>query len=452
MLMNKLPPKLKDPGSLTIPYSIRNHYLSKALCDLGANINLMPMSIFKILGIRKARPKTITLELAGHSYTHPEGKIEDVLERVDKIIFPTNFIILECEADKEVPMILGRPFLAIGRTLIDVHKGKLTMRVNYQQITFNVFDVVKCADTDEDCHDIGIIGTAMKKELAKFCYNNFDNEADLVELNEEELIEELSELIEANQLENGTRRRPSYFGYAYLGDNNTLPVVISTELTSDQEAKLLEVLKKSKKALGWTIMDIKGISLGICIHKILLEDFHENSIKQKSLKKEIIKWLDVGIIYYISDSSWVSPVQRVPKKEGVTVVSNDNNELIPTRNVTGWRVCMGYQKLNKATRKNHFPLPFINQILDRLVEKAFYCFLDGYSMYNQIAIAPTDQEKTTFTYPYGIFSFRRMSFGLCNAPATFQRCMMAIFLDMAEKFLEVLLMTSQYLTILLKVV
>ena len=155
------------------------------------------------------------------------------------------------------------------------------------------------------------------------------------------------------------------------------------------------------------------------------------------VKKEILKWLDAGIIYPISDSSWISPVQCVQKKGGMTVVANENNELIPTRTVTGWRVCMGYRKLNKATRTDHFPLPFIDQMLDRLAGHEFYCLLDGYSGYNQIFIAPEDQEKTTFTCPFGTFAFRRVSFGLCGAPATFQRCMMAIFSDMIRENVEV---------------
>ena len=97
----------------------------------------------------------------------------------------------------------------------------------------------------------------------------------------------------------------------------------------------------------------------------------------------------------------------VPKKSGMMVVKNDNNEFIPTRTVMSWRVCMDYCKLNKATRKDHFPLPFIDQMLDQLAGYSYYCFLDGYSRYNQIAIAPEDQEKTTFTCPYGTFAFRR---------------------------------------------
>ena len=119
------------------------------------------------------------------------------------------------------------------------------------------------------------------------------------------------------------------------------------------------------------------------------------------------------------------------------MIKNDKDELIPTRTVTGWRMCIDYRKLNEATRKDHYPLPFMDQMLERLVGQSFYCFLDGYSCYNQIVVDPQDQEKTAFTYPFGVFAYRRMPFGLCNARATFQRCMMAIFDDMVEKCIEV---------------
>ncbi|GJY43879.1 reverse transcriptase domain-containing protein [Tanacetum coccineum] len=139
------------------------------------------------------------------------------------------------------------------------------------------------------------------------------------------------------------------------------------------------------------------------------------------IKEKSHKLLDAGLIYPISDSPWVSPVHCVPKKGGMTVVMNDDNELIPTRLVTGWRVCIDYRKLNDATRKDHFPLPFMDQMLERLAGNEFYCFLDGFSGYFQIPIDPQDQEKTTFTCPYGTFAYKRMPFGLCNAPGTFQR-------------------------------
>ena len=153
--------------------------------------------------------------------------------------------------------------------------------------------------------------------------------------------------------------------------------------------------------------------------------------------KEGLKWLNAGFIYAISNSHWVSPVHVVPKNGGFTVIRNEKNELIPTRTMTGWRVCIDYRKLNTATRKDHYPLSFIDQMLDRLAGHSHYYFLDGYSGYNQISIAPKDQEKTTFTCPYGTFAFRRMPFGLCNALATFQRCMMSIFSDLVEKVMEI---------------
>ena len=155
------------------------------------------------------------------------------------------------------------------------------------------------------------------------------------------------------------------------------------------------------------------------------------------VRKEVLKWLNAGFIYAILDSSWVNPVHVVPQKGGFTVIIIVENELIPTRTVTGWSVCIDYRKLNSATRKDHFPLPFIDQMLDRLAGHPYFYFLDGYSGYNQIAIAPEDQEKTTFTCPFGTFDFRRMPFGLCNAPATFQRCMMSIFSDLAEEVMEI---------------
>ena len=125
------------------------------------------------------------------------------------------------------------------------------------------------------------------------------------------------------------------------------------------------------------------------------------------------------------------------KKFGVTVVANEHNELIPTRVTTGWRVCIDYRKLNVGTRKDNFPIPFVDQMLERVARHDFYCFLDGYSRYNQIEIALEDQEKTTFTCPFGMFAFRKMPFGLCNASRAFQRWMMGIFSDLIEKIMEI---------------
>ncbi|CAM8880335.1 unnamed protein product [Rhodiola kirilowii] len=155
------------------------------------------------------------------------------------------------------------------------------------------------------------------------------------------------------------------------------------------------------------------------------------------VQKEIQKLLDADVIYPISDSQWVSPVHVVPKKIGITVEKNDEGEMVTTRVKNGWRMCIDYRKLNAVTHKDHFPLPFIDQMLDRFAGKPYFCFLDGFSGYNQIPIAPDNQEKTTFTCPFGTFAFRRMSFGLCNAPDTFQRVVTSIFSDMIGTFIEV---------------
>ena len=154
-------------------------------------------------------------------------------------------------------------------------------------------------------------------------------------------------------------------------------------------------------------------------------------------RKEVLKCLNASFIYAISDSPWVSPVHVVPKKGGFTIVKNEKNELIPIRIVTGWRVCIDNRKMDTAIKKDHYPLPFIDQMLDRLAGHPHYYFLNGYSGYNQISIALEDQEKTIFTCPYDTFYFRKMSFGLCNAPTIFQRCMMSMFSDLVEEAMEI---------------
>ncbi|GJZ05381.1 reverse transcriptase domain-containing protein, partial [Tanacetum coccineum] len=186
-------------------------------------------------------------------------------------------------------------------------------------------------------------------------------------------------------------------------------------LSKNEKTSLLQVLERRKGAIAWKMSNIKGISPSYCTHKILMEDDYKPVIQpqrrlnpkvQDVVKNEIVKLLDSGIIYPISD-------------------------------ITGWRVCIDYRKLNDATRKDHFPLPFIDQMLECLCENEYYYFLDGFLGFFQIPIAPEDQEKTTFTCPYGTFAYRRMPFGLCNAPANFQRCMTAIFHDMVEDFMKV---------------
>jgi hypothetical protein len=224
------------------------------------------------------------------------------------------------------------------------------------------------------------------------------------------------------------------------------------------------MLEKHRAAFGYSLHDLKGISHVLCTHRISTdleitpsrEPQHRlNNTMREVVKKEVLKLLHAGIIYHVPHSEWVSPVQFVPKKGGVTVVKNKRNELIPQRTITGWRMCIDYRKLNKATKKDHFLLPFIDEMLERLANHSFFCFLDGYSGYHQIPIHPNDQSKTTFTCSYRTYAYQRMSFGLCNAPASFKRCMMSIFSDMIEEIIEVFmddfLFMEKLLMIILKI-
>jgi len=187
---------------------------------------------------------------------------------------------------------------------------------------------------------------------------------------------------------------PDNLKYVYLEEEEKLFVILSTSLTTEQEQRLLGELKKHKKTIGWTLADILGISPSMCMH-ILLEDEAKpvkqphkrlNLIILEVVKKEVTKLPQVGIIYPISDSQWVSLIHVVPKKIGLTIVKNEKEELIPAKVQNSWRVCIDYRRLNQETKKDHFPLPFIDQMLERLVGKFHYCFFDGFSGYFQIHI------------------------------------------------------------------
>ena len=378
IIQQKLPAKMKDPDNFTIPCSIGKYEFKKALCDSGASINLMPLSVVQRLSLGELTPTAITLQMADRSMAQPKGILEDVLVKVGKFIFLVDFVIMQMEEDPQVPLFMGRPFLATRAALIDVQKGELTLRVGNEAVHFNNNRSLENPNVEEDsCMTVRsnsllndevnfdcIIQNSINEIEMNFQYlesfdcevlpSNFFNNETVSSINENSQDEVSSQTQQTHGQETSAegltlKELPSHLKYEFLEPEKRKPVIISNALTEAEEQKLLVILRKYKEAIAWSIEDLKGISPSICMHKILLEDNaktyveHQrrlNPVMKEVVRKEVLKLLNAGFIYAISDSSWVSPVHVVPKKGGFTVIRNEKNELIPTRTVTGWRVCI----------------------------------------------------------------------------------------------------------------
>nr|GFB29296.1 reverse transcriptase domain-containing protein [Tanacetum cinerariifolium] len=386
------------------------------LANLGASINLMPLYIWKKLRLPTLNDTKIVLELADRTISKPTGVAENVFVKV------------------------GRPFLSTAHALIDVYKGEIILRHDDQSLTLKC-EVLGFADVVSDevstpYYEPIVLNSS--QNLTPFNESDFllmeeadafiaihdelilsnidaayyDPEGDILILeallnndpkppsnqkdyfpsvhNELKVVEPKNKSFDDIPPEVELKELPPHLEYAFLGYNEKWPVIIAKDLNVNEKTALINVLKSRKKAIAWKLTDIKGIDPELCSHKILLkEDFSPKVQSQRRvnpkihdvIKKEVEKLLDAGLIYPISDSPWVSPIHCVSKKGGMTVIKNDENELVPTRLVKGWRVCIDYRKLNEATRKDHFPLPFMDQMLERLAGNEYYCFLDSFSGY-----------------------------------------------------------------------
>ncbi|GKA43578.1 reverse transcriptase domain-containing protein [Tanacetum coccineum] len=305
------------------------------------------------------------------STTSTSGIAEDVFVKVGKFYFPADFVVDDYVVDPRVPLILRRPFLRMARALIDVYGEELTLRVDDEAITFKVGQTSRYSYNDaESVNRIDKFKSCLTNDsippriddadfypegelllLERLLNDDPSSSLPLEELKFEELKTIKSSIDDPPELE--LKDLPSHLEYAFLEGTDKLPVIISKELNDEEKAALLKVLKSHKQAIAWKIFDIKGIDPSFYTHKILMEDDFKPTIQHqrrvykkihKVIKKEVIKLLNAGLIYPISDSPWVSPVHCVPKKGGITVVEDEDNELIPTRLVTGWRVCIDYHK------------------------------------------------------------------------------------------------------------
>ncbi|KAK1649032.1 hypothetical protein QYE76_066837 [Lolium multiflorum] len=439
------------------------------LCDIGASVSAIPYELYTEImheiGSCELEDIDVVIHLANRETISPIGIVRDVEVLCGKIKYPADFLVLGSAASDYCPIIFGRPFLNTCGAIIDCKKEKILTRFAGEPYEFNFSKFTKTPykvdlpSNDfkmEQCASIVLVpNNPLQQHL-----ENSESEAFRKERDElEEIFRRQPILKHDLPVEDlGTtpppkedpvfdlKPLPDNLKYAHIDDKKIYPVIISSKLSEIEEERLLEILKKHRGAIGYTLDDLKGISPSICQHAINMEEDakpvveHQRRLIPKMkevVRNEVLKLLEAGIIYPIADSRWVSPVHCVPKKGGMTVVPNDNDELIPQRIVVGYRMCIDFRKVNKVTKKDHYPLPFIDQMLERLSKNTHFCFLDGYSGFSQIAVKAKDQEKTTFTCPYGTYAYRRMPFGLCNAPATFQRCMSAIFHGFCESIVEV---------------
>ncbi|XP_021747322.1 uncharacterized protein LOC110713162 [Chenopodium quinoa] len=347
-------PKFKDPGVPTISCHIGDCKVEKALLDLGSSVNLIPYSVYEQLGLGELQPSNCTLQLADRSVRVPRGRIDDVLIKIDKGFFPVDFVVLDMEPgnpSKNIPVILGRPFLATANATINCRSGEMDVSVLNMRIKLNIFKASThpTIENESECFLVELIDELVEESLpaliskdaleTSISHENLKHmdlgdvleesisiidEAPLLETSswvaKHEPLPPLSEsppvpsLISPPQLE--LKALPSTLKYAFLGPNETLPVIISSQLSNEQELKLIKVLSDHKKAIGWSVADLKGISPSICMHRIFLE---ENAKPTREMQRrlnphmkevfmKVVKLLDAGIIYPISDSQWVSPV------------------------------------------------------------------------------------------------------------------------------------------------
>ncbi|XP_015941248.1 uncharacterized protein LOC107466756 [Arachis duranensis] len=402
-LMEPIPKKCGDPGPCLVSYCIGGHTFHDCICDLGACVSIMPLSTFVRLNLAPFKKSAVRFALVDKSVIIVTGIAEDVLVAIKDLIFPADFYIFEMpptENRSSSSVLLGRPFLKTYKFMLDAFTGTYSFEVGDKTIKFNLEEamkhppekhsVLRCDVIDE------VVAEVQEEDHNKLCYHIVEETDDQEGEHEKVVKNELCELDEKEprlEAKSELKPLPSHLKYAFLEDNQKFPVIITSKLSSEEE-KLLDVLRKYKKAIGWSQADIVGIDPCKCMHRIFLQD-GARPVRQPQrrlnltilnvVKKEVTRLLDACIIYPISDSEWVSLVQVVPKKLGITAVTRDDGEVVTKR----------------------------------------------------IHIAPEDQEKTTFTCPFVTFAYKRMPFGLCNAPATFQQCMTSVFSDLIENCLEV---------------
>eukprot|EP00253_Pinus_taeda_P016213 PITA_16213 len=377
------------------------------------------METMKTLQLNNIRSTSTILELADRSKVVPEGILEDIIVSLDSWEYPVDFLILQPKTNLGGhPLILGRPWLATANAFIGCRSGSMIISHGDERKHISLYSPSQSTSLES------ALETQEKQQTKSVLSIN-----QFFDFREEEENEDLMDLFISKPSISEQLREVQYEAASdLLNQCFQETCTIQTLRNSFIDIFLINTISNPTIKTIEDYTDMQGIHPSTCIHHIYTDDQLKpirqlqrrmNPMMKEIVKEELQKLLNVGFIYPISDSQWVSPLAIVPKKNGK------------------WRVCVDYRELNKATLKYHFPLPFIDQVLDSLAGKKFFSFLDGFSGYNQIRIATEDQDKTTFTCPWGTYAYNVFPFGLCNAPATFQREVLAIFADLVHECVQV---------------
>nr|GEY51437.1 reverse transcriptase domain-containing protein [Tanacetum cinerariifolium] len=422
VLLKKLPEKLGDPGKFLIPCDFLGMAECLALANLDASINLMPLSVWNNLSLPDLSPTCMTLELADRSISCLVRVAEEVFVKVGAFYFSRRRALID--------VFKGELTLRVGKEAITFNLDQTSRySTNYNDMMAKRIDVIDmaCEEYSQEVLSFSnviasgnptpyydpIVSTT-SSTLSPFENSDFlleevnaflaleddptslevdqfylDSNGDILLLesflNDDPSLPPLNQGNYMREVRKELKICEAKSDKSLIDEPLELPVIIVKDLSVEEKTTLIRVLKSHKRAITWELFDIKGIDPKFCTHKILMEEDFEPAVQHQRrvnpkiydvIKQEVLELLDVKLIYAVSDSPWLSPVHCVPKKGGFIVVGNEKNELIPTRLVTGWRVCIDYRKLNEATRKDHFPLPFMDQMLERLAGNQYYCFLE----------------------------------------------------------------------------
>nr|GEW52573.1 reverse transcriptase domain-containing protein [Tanacetum cinerariifolium] len=388
MLLKKLPEKLRGPGKFLILCDFSGMDVCHILADLGASINLMPFSIWKKLSLPELTPTLMTLKLANRYFTRPKGLAVDVFVKVGNFHFLTDFVVVDFEADPRVPLIFGRSFLRTGRALIDIYGEEITLRVNDEAVTFNLNQTTRYNPTYDDLsvNQIDIIDVAREeyaREILGFSSNSLGGNPTLTF---EPILFDSSPSLTPFEGSDFILKEID----AYLKDESVSPKIDHADCDPEGDICLIEKLLNDDP-FQLPPMDLKQGEV----------------FKAKSSIEEPPQ-LDLKELPSHLEYAYLEGEDNLPVIISKDLKVDEKEALLKVLNL------IKGQLLGKSPT---------SRMLEKLAGNEFYCFLDGFFGYFQIPINPPDQEKTTFTCPYGTFVYRRMPFGLCNAPRTFQRPM-----------------------------